>query len=102
MKGTPDNGCTTSLKTAAQPKDLDANHPDQHFREKGHELSMVQLEENQEALIVKNGKQIVIPKGARKELLRELPGDLKAQLLTTTQPAIAHNTRGTVESYGQW
>ena len=60
------------FKTAAQPADLDANHPAQHFPDKWHELSTGQLEENEEKLIVKNGKQIVIPKAARKELLREL------------------------------
>ena len=41
-------------KQAAEPTELDANHPDQHFREKGHELCTLQLEENKEPLIIKN------------------------------------------------
>lgn len=44
----------------------------QHFREKWNKLSAAQLEENKELLIIKNGKQIVIPMAAGKELLRQL------------------------------
>ena len=62
----------SALKAAANPTHLEDNHPAQHFQEKWHKLSTVPLEENEEPLIIKNGKQIVIPKTARKELLRLL------------------------------
>ena len=60
------------LQSAASPADLEDNQPAQHFRKKWHKLSIVQLENEEHPLIIRNGKQIVIPRTARKDLLREL------------------------------
>ena len=62
----------SALKAAANLTDLEDDHPAQHFRDKRHELSTVQLEDEENPLIIRNGKQIIIPRTARKNLLREL------------------------------
>ena len=62
----------SALRSGANSADLEDDHPAQHFREKWHELSIVQLENEEHPLIIRNGKQIVIPRTARKSLLREL------------------------------
>ena len=62
----------SALRRAASPTDLENDHPAQHFRYRWHELSTVQLEEEENPLMIRNGKQIVIPRTARKDLLREL------------------------------
>ena len=56
----------SALQAAANPTDLEDHHPLQHFRDKWHELSTVQLEEEENPLIIRNRKQIVIPRTARK------------------------------------
>ena len=62
----------SALQSGANAADLEEDHPAQHFREKWHELSIMQLENEEHPLIIRNGKQIVIPRTARKNLLREL------------------------------
>ena len=59
------------LRAAANPTDLEDDHPDQHFRDKLNELSAVQLKEENTS-IIRNRKQSIIPRTARKNLLREL------------------------------
>ena len=62
----------SALQSGANTADLEDDQPAQHFREKWHELSIVQLENKEHPLIIRIGKQIVIPRTARKNLLREL------------------------------
>ena len=47
----------SALKAAAEPANLDANHPAQHFLEKWHETSTMQLDENEEPSIVNSHSQ---------------------------------------------